>query len=445
MRRLPKRKGVSFGTIAMLTVAGLVILGYTFLFPKFFGQTDIHFNARELAVAFDRSFGESATHSETSSAISALSASSEPFEWIPTTEPDIPAPAPVAFRLTAAGCVHVDNNVQKAMATDDGYRFADLFSLLSGDVVADIAIVTLEHTVVSAEKTTDINAPTDILAALGACGFRAICLGHNNIFHSGLAGAVATREAVQAAGLLAYGVYGSRMQRDALMFMEVNGLSVALLSYQEEIGVSVRKKLSEEELGFAYGELSLPVIESDIKRADALGAQVVIVSLCWGKVGAEKPTPEQRDLAQAIADAGADIILGTHSGVLQPVEILTADRGGVLSQTLCAYSLGNLFSNDRKTRATISGILLHANAIYNPATDTISFNQLSYTPTYVWRGKKEDRTAYAALPSDVTAPGYVQGDQLDVMQRSLTLVQGVMRDSPLSIRKPGSVFLVIEQ
>jgi len=430
----------------MLTIAGLVILGCTFLFPRFFGQTDIHFNARELAVAFSRPFGEQAPGSETSSATSAFGAPVEPFEWIPPVEQDIPTPAPtpVAFRLTAAGGVHVDNNVQKAMAGSDGYRFTDLFSLLNGDIVADIAVMTLENTVVSMEKPSDINAPADIMAALKASGFHAVCLGHCDAFQSGLAGAVETREAAGEAGLLAYGVYGSRTQRDALTFVKVNGLSVALLSYQEEISVSGRKKLSDEELGYAYGELSLPVIISDIKRAGTLGAQVVIVSLCWGKAGAEKPTPEQRELAQAIADAGADVILGTHSGVLQPVEILAVDRGGSPSQTLCAYSLGNLFSNDRKTRATISGILMHANVIYDSVTNTISFNQLSYTPTYVWRGKKEDKTVYAALPSDVTPPDYVLSDQQDVMQRSLALVQSVMYDSPFSIRRPGSVFLVIE-
>jgi len=429
----------------MVTITGLVILGCSFLLPRFVGQTDIHFNARELAVAFDRSFDMLAEGQESSTAVSVSHTPGEPLDWVRPVETSVPEPEPITFRLTAAGCVLVDSNVQKSMASGEGYLLTDLFSLLSGDVVADIAIMTLENTVVSTEKLSDINAPPELLAALRACGFHVVCLGFNEVFQNGLAGAVATREAARAAGLLAYGVYETRAQRDALTFLEVNGLSVALLSYQEEIAASGRKKLSADEQAFAYGELSLPVIIGDIQHSKVLGAQVVIVSVCWGKKGAEKPTPEQYALAQAMADAGADIILGTHSGALQPVEVLTANRGsGSRSQTLCAYSLGNLFSNDRKSRSTISGILLHANATYHPVTDTMSFDQLSYTPTYVWRGKKDNKTVCAVLPSDVTPPEYVQGDQLRVMERSLALVQSIMEETQVSIRRPGSVFLVTE-
>ena len=46
-----------------------------------------------------------------------------------------------------------------------------------------------------------------------------------------------------------------------------------------------------------------------------------------------KPTPEQRTFYQELADAGADVVFGSHPHVLQPVEWY--------NNTLIVWSLGN--------------------------------------------------------------------------------------------------------
>ena len=179
----------------------------------------------------------------------------------------------------------------------------------------------------------------------------------------------------------------------------------------------------------------LPVIADDITKVRQAGAKVVVVSLCWGKAGATAPTSTQTELAQGIADAGADIILGTHSGTLQTVEILTADRGdGKYHPVLCAYSLGNLFTYDREKRATLASILLRSDVVYDPVTGCVAFDNLSYTPTYSWRGKEDDVTRYRVILNDgQTYPDYVDDTQKGVMERCLTLVNDVMADTPVPI------------
>lgn len=232
-----------------------------------------------------------------------------------------------------------------------------------------------------------------------------------------------------------YGVYASQQERDSLTLVEVNGISVALLSYQNELTSSGKRQTTDEEQAFVIASQQLPVIADDIAKVRQAGAKVVVVSLCWGKAGATAPTSTQTELAQGIADAGADIILGTHSGTLQTVEILTADRGdGKYHPVLCAYSLGNLFTYDREKRTTLASILLRSDVVYDPATGCVAFDNLSYTPTYSWRGKEDDVTRYRVILNDgQTYPDYVDDTQKGVMERCLTLVNDVMADTPVPI------------
>ena len=134
-----------------------------------------------------------------------------------------------------------------------------------------------------------------------------------------------------------------------------------------------------------------------------------------------------------MADAGADIILGTHSGVVQPVEVLSANRGdGRYHPVLCAYSLGNLVTHDREKRANLAGILLKANVVYDPTTDAIAFDNLGYLPTYAWRGKDSGRTLYRILPNNgVNVPAFVDKDQKGVMDRCFDLITEVMADTAI--------------
>ena len=74
------------------------------------------------------------------------------------------------------------------------------------------------------------------------------------------------------------------------------------------------------------------VIE-DIRRAKARGADLVIINLHWGVERSIYPTQGDQSLAHSAIDNGADIIIGHHPHVIQPVEIY--------KKKIIAYSLGN--------------------------------------------------------------------------------------------------------
>lgn len=428
-KRRRHTRGVSLGTVVTLVLLALVGVGCAALFPRLAGDIQLRVDVQQVGVAVGNALqGRDASQGATA----APQATMLP-EMPPTAAPTATQPPERTLTITATGVVAIDTALQKACTGENGYAFGPLLENLGDALRADMNLATLANLVVANEKLTDTNMPADALKALRDCGLDTLCQGFFGVLNSGVNGLAATQDAIRQAGLSAYGAYTSAEKRRNATIVTVEGTKVALLSFQGELSAAGKKKTTQEEQGFAIAQLTLPAIAQEIALARGQGAEIVLVSLCWGKEGAGSPTATQRELAQGIADAGADIILGTHSGTLQPVELLTAHRAdGAARQTLCAYSLGNLLISDRSDRDAISGALLHMSLRYAPANGSLVFEALTYTPTYVWRGKRNGKTAFTVLVSNAQPPEYVEKEQLGVMERSLALVRKAFEGSPVT-------------
>lgn len=73
-----------------------------------------------------------------------------------------------------------------------------------------------------------------------------------------------------------------------------------------------------------------PVIQEAKRNAD-----LVIVHINWGEEYISKVSTRQKKIAKALSKAGADIIIGHNSHMIQPIEII--------GDTLVFYGVGNLF------------------------------------------------------------------------------------------------------
>ena len=430
MRR-KRTRGISLGTVVMMTITALVLVGFFAMLPKLAGETDLRLNATDIFVALDQTitgFGEynanQAQNRETETPPAAAA-----FTPAPT-----PAPTPIPkmrFTFCAAGQIAFTNEVRKAVTAEDGYHFDWIFAPIADVLNADLTIATLANSTVSTDKLTDYNMPVEMLPALKGANIDALSLGHYYTLDGGLSAMSATRSGIASAGMLPYGAYSSQQEADGIVITEVNGVSIALLSYVEELSKTGKKQVSNAESAFAVAPLSLERVQQDIAAAKAGGAQVIIVSVSWGKNSDTTPSTKQKDMAQSIANAGADIIIGTHPEAVETIQILTADRGdGRYHPVLCAYSMGNLFSADREKRVNLSGLLLHADVEYDPVTDTVAFDNLHYTPTYCWRGKVDGKYRYQVFVSNLESyPEYVDKDQLGVMSRCLKVITDAMEGS----------------
>ncbi len=254
-------------------------------------------------------------------------------------------------------------------ASDGGYAW----------LYAQIADLLAEPTVTFANLETPVapgspggtreyvfNAPPEAIAALAHAGVDVVAVANNHAFDQGRAGFEETLRRVGLAGLTPVGA-GPEGRSAGPVRVEAGGLAVAFLGYAaffNQEGNACPKPAPGPAPCQQASLLDRRRIVEDV-RAAAAGADAVVVSLHWGVEYDAQPRAEDVELAHALVDAGALVVLGHHPHVLQPVELhRTADgRVGVI-----AYSLGNLVSNQsrnylpgvtpEKAAATRDGALL---------------------------------------------------------------------------------------
>ena len=78
-----------------------------------------------------------------------------------------------------------------------------------------------------------------------------------------------------------------------------------------------------------------------------------------------------------MSDLGADVIIGTHPHVIQPVEFLTGSDG---NQTLVMYSLGNFLSAQDENTRMLGGMMRYT-VVYHQDRQEVTFKDVSFLPT----------------------------------------------------------------
>lgn len=87
-----------------------------------------------------------------------------------------------------------------------------------------------------------------------------------------------------------------------------------------------------------------PRVIEDIQSMDK-EVDYVVVFPHWGTEYQSVPSSYQEEFAREMTEAGADIIIGAHPHMPQPVEWIEAENG---NKSLCYYSLGNYVSTQKK-------------------------------------------------------------------------------------------------
>jgi len=111
-------------------------------------------------------------------------------------------------------------------------------------------------------------------------------------------------------------------------------------------------------LGLAV--IDLPKMKTSIERARA-DADIVVVSFHFGDEYQKEPNDYQQKVARAAIDFGADLVVGHHPHVVEPLE--RYERG------LIAYSLGNFIFDQNFSEETMSGALLDVSVEHKAIRD----------------------------------------------------------------------------
>ncbi len=233
-----------------------------------------------------------------------------------------------------------------AMRKKRGYDF--LFENVAQDLqAADITFANLETPVDHIALFSGypkFNSRPALLSALKKAGVHIVSVANNHIMDAGTEGLKRTLGNIESAGLVFIGAGRSKAEAAEIKYVKARDVNVAFLAYtyssNERLphkalrmpGVNVLRTNSEPDLAGAAAAVC---------RAKA-SADLVVVSLHWGDEYAVDPTPWQRRVASELIEAGADVILGHHPHVLQPIESHTARDGRT---GLIVFSLGNFVSS----------------------------------------------------------------------------------------------------
>jgi poly-gamma-glutamate synthesis protein (capsule biosynthesis protein) len=252
-------------------------------------------------------------------------------------------------RLVFIGDVMSHTPQLTAAATPGGYDFTEVFErikpLFGNDgrdrfgrpTLQTVAIANLETTLRTDPPYTgypSFAAPAALATAMRRAGIDIATTANNHICDKGAAGIRSTLALLDSAGIRHTGAFRDSTDhraRNPLRF-EAGDLSFALLAYTYGTnGLPVPR-------GMIVNLIDTAVIARDLAAARTSQTDVVIVSYHWGEEYRTQPTSAQRRLADWTHAHGADIVIGGHPHVVQPVEGATY------------YSLGNFVSNQRGRR-----------------------------------------------------------------------------------------------
>lgn len=283
--------------------------------------------------------------------------------------------------LTAVGDILIHSLIYNAAKTGTGYDFNSMFSEVRAYLErADLTFANQETMIGGVELGLStyprFNSPYEVATALKANGIDIVSIANNHSFDRGEKAIQNATAFYQKLGLLYTGAYQSEEDSQIIRTINKNGITFSFLAYTYGTnGIPLPK-----DKPYLVNQLELSRIAQDVKQAKQI-SDVVVVSLHFGNEYERMPNQEQKYIVKQVVNEGADIILGHHPHVLQPMEWVKAENG---HKGFVVYSLGNFLSGQKSIYREIGGILtLTINKEIKDGQTTISIDQPSFVSTYV--------------------------------------------------------------
>lgn len=240
------------------------------------------------------------------------------------------AKPPGSITLVAVGDICLAHNVERIMAARGrGYPFAALKpSLRSADIVFGNLECCLATSGQPVPKRYNFRGHPRGALALAESGFDVVSLANNHALDYGKPALAETLEHLRQAGVVAVGAGRTLAEARALRIVKVRGVRVGFLAYLGLFPSILPLRADEPAIDMA----DLPRLRHEVAAARRK-VDLLVVSMHSGVEQSRTPSPRQRAIAHAAIDAGADLVIGHHPHVVQPVERY---RGKII-----AYSLGN--------------------------------------------------------------------------------------------------------
>ena len=220
---------------------------------------------------------------------------------------------------------------------------------------ADFAMINLETAITTGGtpapgKQFTFRAPPSAFKALKAAGVDVVSMANNHgmdYMEGGL------RDSLAAIKQTRFPVVGIGKNADAAYKpyrVTVKGNKLAIVGATQVLDDNlIQAWTATDTKGGLASAKNVPRMVQAVKEARK-GSDVVIVHLHWGAELQPCPLPRQKELAQQLVEAGADIIVGGHAHI--PL------GGGYLDGSYVHYGMGNFVFYSAHGQTAKSGVLL---------------------------------------------------------------------------------------
>ena len=274
-----------------------------------------------------------------------------------------------------------DSQISSAYdASTKTYNYTSCFQFAKPYLqAADLTIANLELTLAGPpyKGYPQFSSPDELVVALKDAGFDVLVTANNHCVDRGRKGLERTVEMLDSFNIPHTGTFVDTVSRmnDHPLIVEKNGFKLAILNYTFSTNGLPVHKLN------VVNRLDTAIIHKDLNRANELKPDAIIVFTHWGVEYQSLPLKSQKDITDFCFKHGAQLVIGAHPHVLQPME-WRKDKNQFV-----AYSLGNFVSGQRK-RYTDGGAMAYIELEkinFKPDSSTTTIDSAGYYLNWVYR------------------------------------------------------------
>lgn len=204
---------------------------------------------------------------------------------------------------------------------------------------ADLTFGNLELTLAGApyKGYPQFSAPDALAVELKKSGFDILVTANNHSLDRRRKGLERTLRVLDSLQLLHTGTFRDSLERSETypLIVTKNGFQLSLLNYTYGTnGIPVTKPN-------IVNLIDTVLIKHDLEKARSQHSDAIIVFMHWGAEYQSLPNQEQKRLAALCFREGANLVIGAHPHVLQPMQWNKQENQVVV------YSLGNFVSGQR--------------------------------------------------------------------------------------------------
>ena len=279
-------------------------------------------------------------------------------------EPEPPEPTVAVLAVCGDAMSHMP--VTNDAWNGERYHYARIMAAAGPYVeAADYAVVNLETTLSGGPPYSGypaFNSPDDLAYDLKVLGFDLCLTANNHSLDRGFSGLSRTLDVLDGAGLAHVGTSRTQEERNrGIVTADVGGVSVAFLGYTYGTnGIPIPKKhpyainVFNTDYLTTLSKPDWDRLAADLEAARAMETDLIAVMVHWGLEYKLEQNRYQEELADFLFENGADMVLGGHSHVPQPMELRTLPDG---RQGFVCYSLGNFISSQTKPNTDTTAVL----------------------------------------------------------------------------------------